>query len=123
MALYEVHARKWQNAWELRVEGLGLTWSPTLIDAESRAREHIASSLGVSEGSIHVDLVPRVSDELDQLALEARRTVHEAEEAQRVAAAKAREAVARLTDAGLSPADISRFLGLPQERITRLTEQ
>lgn len=125
MALYEVHARKWQNAWELRVagQGLGVTWSPTLVEAEARAREHIAASLGVAEQSIHVDLVPRVSDELDQLVLETRRTVHDAEEATRTAAAKTRETTARLADAGLIPADISRFLGLSQERITGLTEQ
>lgn len=123
MALYEVHARKWENGWELRIEGLSLTWSPSLDDAEARAREHICTSLGVQESAVHIDLVPRVNDSLDQLALETRRAVYDADEAMRGAAAKTREAVYSLADAGLSSTDIARFLGVSQERLAELAER
>lgn len=123
MALYEVHARKWENGWELRIEGLALTWSPTLADAEARAREHICTTLQVEESAVHIDLLPRVSDELDQLALETKRAVHNADEAMRGAAAKTREAVVNLAEAGLTNGDIARFLGLSQRRLNQLAEQ
>ncbi|GAB3205412.1 hypothetical protein ACQEU5_01705 [Marinactinospora thermotolerans] len=121
MALYEVHARKWENGWELRVDGVGVTWSPTLADAESRAREYIAGQAELAEEQVHIDLLPRVSDELDRLALEARRALHEADEALRGATAKTRQAVAGLTAAGLTLVDISHYLGLSPQRITQLT--
>ncbi|GAA3735186.1 hypothetical protein HDA32_003957 [Spinactinospora alkalitolerans] len=122
MALYEVHARKWENGWELRVEGVGVTWSPTLGDAESRAREYISTQLELDERAIHLDLVPQVSDDLDQLVLETRRAVHDADEAMRGAAAKTREAVYGLSDAGLTLTDISQYLGLSRQRLEQLAQ-
>ncbi|GLU46179.1 hypothetical protein [Nocardiopsis ansamitocini] len=122
MALYEVQARKWENGWELRVTDVGVTWSPSLGDAESRAREFIATQLERDERTIHLDLVPHVSDDLDQLAVEARRALHTADEAMRGAAAKTKEAVYGLTDAGLSANDISNYLGLSAQRLEQLVQ-
>ncbi|MFC7330671.1 hypothetical protein [Marinactinospora rubrisoli] len=122
MALYEVHARKWENGWELRVAEVGVTWSPSLSDAESRAREYISAQTQVDEQSVHIELLPRVSEDLDQLVLETRRAVHDADEAMRGAAAKAREAVYGLADAGLSPTDISHYLGLSPQRLQQLAQ-
>ncbi|GAA3735628.1 hypothetical protein [Salinactinospora qingdaonensis] len=122
MGLYEVDARKWENGWQLRIRDVGVTWSPTLGDAETRAREYISANLDVAEENIHIDLLPRVSASLDQLALETRRAVHDADEAMRGAAAKTRDAVDGLTDAGLTPADISHYLGLSQQRIRQLAQ-
>lgn len=122
MALYKVHARKWENGWELRVDDVGVTWSPTLGDADSRAREFIASQLAQDEHTVHIDLHPHVSETLDQLAVETRRALHTADEAMRGATAKAREAVNGLAAAGLSPNDIAQYLGVSQQRLEQLVQ-
>ncbi|TDQ52434.1 hypothetical protein [Actinorugispora endophytica] len=122
MALYEVHARKWENGWELRVAGMGVTWSPTLGDADSRAREFITSQVVQEERAVHIDLHPHVNEDLDQLAVETRRALHTADEAMRGATAKAREVVHGLTEAGLSPTDIARYLGVPPQRLEQLVQ-
>jgi hypothetical protein len=118
--LYEVQARKWENAWELQIEGAGQLWSPSLADAEARAREHIVSTTGVAEAEVHVTLVPEVDDETDRLALEARRAVGDADDAHHVASVKTREVVRRLAAAGLSQEDIARFLEIPWARLAEL---
>lgn len=123
MALYRVQARKWENGWELQVDGAGQAWSPSLADAEARAREHIANSADVTESSVHIELVSQVDEDTDRLALEARRSVHNADKAMRVAEAKTREVVQRLNNVGLSSDDTSRYLELPAERIAELTAE
>lgn len=120
MALYEVHARKWENGWELRIADVGVTWSPTLGDAYSRAKEFISTQLALEERTVHVDLQPHVSEELDQSAVEARRALHIADEAVHTASAKVKEIVYGLSEAGLSPSDISQYLGVPQQRLEEL---
>ncbi|MEY9213147.1 hypothetical protein NI17_002200 [Thermobifida halotolerans] len=120
MALYEVHARKWENGWELRIADVGVTWSPTLGDACSRAREFISTQLAREERTVHVDLQPHVSEDLDQLAVEARRALHIADEAARTASAKIKEIAYGLSEAGLSPSDIAQYLGVPQQRLEEL---
>lgn len=120
MALYEVHARKWENGWELRVPDVGVTWSPTLGEAPSRAREFICAQLAREERTVHVDLQPHVNEELDQLAVEARRALHIADEAVRTASAKVRELVHGLSGAGLAPPDIAQYLGVPHSRLEEL---
>ena len=120
MALYEVRARKWENGWELRVPDVGVTWSPTLGDAPARAREFISAQLDREERTVHVDLQPHVNEELDQLAVEARRALHIADEAVRTASAKVRELVHGLSEAGLAPPDIAQYLEVPQSRLEEL---
>ncbi|KUP96066.1 hypothetical protein [Thermobifida cellulosilytica] len=120
MALYEVRARKWENGWELRVPDVGVTWSPTLGDAPARAREFISAQLDREERTVHVDLQPHVSEELDQLAVEARRALHIADEAVRTASAKLREIVQGLSAAGLPLPDVAQYLGVPQQRLEEL---
>lgn len=122
MTLYEVQARKWENGWELRVHGAGQTWSPSLDDAESRVREHIQSS-AAPKGAVHVTLVPRVDDDTDRLALEARRAVAAADEATRDAVSKMRDAVQGLSAAGLPLNDIARILELSPDRLTEMTSE
>ncbi|QVQ53317.1 hypothetical protein J4H86_05990 [Spiractinospora alimapuensis] len=122
MTLYEVQARKWENGWELRVDGAGQTWSPSLDDAEARVREHIQSA-GASKGAVHVTLVPRVDDDTDRLALEARRAVAAADEATRDAVSKTRDAVQGMSAAGLPPNDIARILEISPGRLAELTAE
>lgn len=120
MALYEVHARKWENGWELRIADVGVTWSPSLVEASARAKEFICAQLSLDERTVHIELQPQVTKDLDQLAVEVRRAVHMADEATRVAAIKVREIVQGLIEAGLSPPDIAQYLEVPQSRLEEL---
>lgn len=120
MKLYEVQARKWENGWELQIEGAGQLWSPSLADAEVRAREHIVNTTHAKESDVHVTLIPEVDDDTDRLALEARRAVGDADDALQVASVKTREVVRRLRSAGLSHEDIARFLEIPRARLAEL---
>ncbi|MDA8368569.1 MAG: hypothetical protein M0026_01690 [Nocardiopsaceae bacterium] len=120
MALYEVHARKWQNGWELQIGDVGVTWSPTLRGAVARAREHISAHLPAEEHDVEIRVLPTVGDDLDRVAQETRTALEEAEEALRVASAKTRQAVYRLTNAGLSTDDVSHLLGLSPDQLHEL---
>lgn len=120
MALYEVRARKWENGWELQVADVGVTWSPSLVEASARAKEFVCAQLSLDERTVHIDLQPQVNKDLDQLAVEARRAVHMADEATRIATVKVREIVQGLTEAGLSLPDIAQYLEVPQRRLEEL---
>ena len=39
---YEVHARRWARGWELHIDGVGVTQSRSLSDAEGMVRDYIA---------------------------------------------------------------------------------
>ena len=42
MKTYQVRAKRWEHGWELHIEGVGVTQSRTLWDAEDMARDLIA---------------------------------------------------------------------------------
>ena len=46
MTAYTVHARRWEHGWELHVEGIGVTQSPTLDGADQVVRDYIESLTG-----------------------------------------------------------------------------
>jgi hypothetical protein len=54
---YEVAAHRWENGWELRIEGVGVTQSRTLLDAEAMTRDYISSLLKLPEDSFDVTVV------------------------------------------------------------------
>ncbi|WP_067896209.1 hypothetical protein [Nocardia vaccinii] len=51
---YTVEARQWAKGWELHIEGVGVTQTRTLANAEQDARDYIASLLDVDETSVSV---------------------------------------------------------------------
>lgn len=62
---YKVTARKWRLGWELRIEGVGVTQSCGLGDAEAAVRHYVADEFGVAEDSFDVEIAPEVGDGLD----------------------------------------------------------
>lgn len=44
---YEATVRCWEHGWELHIDGLGVTQSRTLHDAEFMVRDYVAQLLGV----------------------------------------------------------------------------
>jgi hypothetical protein len=55
---YTVHAQRWKLGWELRIDGIGVTQSRTLNDAEAMVRDYIALDTGAAPDSFNVELLP-----------------------------------------------------------------
>lgn len=56
MKTYSVHAKRWEHGWELYIDGLGVTQSDDLNDAEMMVRDYISLDLGVPPDSFAVDI-------------------------------------------------------------------
>lgn len=53
---YTVHAKRWARGWELHIDGLGVTQSHSLADAELMARDYIETLTGAAPGSFNVEI-------------------------------------------------------------------
>lgn len=58
MTVYRVAARRWAKGWELHVEGVGVTQSHMLGDAEMMVRDLIAINTGEPPDSFGVQITP-----------------------------------------------------------------
>jgi hypothetical protein len=58
MKTYKVRAKRWAHGWELHIDGLGVTQSHSLHDAEGMARDCIALDADVPPESFVVEIVP-----------------------------------------------------------------
>ena len=117
---YKVRARRWARGWELHIDGVGVTQSHSLADAEGMVRDYIALDLGVEPDSFDVTITPEVGDGLDQDVAEVRRKISEAEQAQAQAAERSRALVRRLAAMGLSGKDTAKVLGVSPQRVSQL---
>jgi hypothetical protein len=116
---YTVRAKRWERGWELHIDGVGVTQSQRLTDAEEMARDYISIMTNTAGETITVQIVPEVS-ELDIAVREAREAVREAERAQRIAAAQSRTLARKLRAYGLSGRDIAVVLGVSPQRVSQL---
>lgn len=116
---YTARARRWEGGWELHIDGVGVTQSRTLRDADRMARSYIAMDTGADRDSFDVDIVPDL-DELEKSVGEARRAVVEAAKVQREAAALARQVVRDLRTYGLSGNDIAALLKVSPQRVSQI---
>jgi predicted XRE-type DNA-binding protein len=117
---YNVQAKRWARGWELDINGVGVTQSRTLNDAEAMVRDYIALDTGVPADSFNVEIVPEVGNGLDGATRAARRAVAEAEKAQRAAASLSRDVAHRLNKAGLSGREIAVVLSVSPQRVSQL---
>lgn len=117
---YTVIAKRWARGWELHIDGVGVTQSKTLNDAEEMVRDYISLDTGADPASFCVEIFPEISHELDSATREARRAVAEAEKAQRAAAARSREAARSLKGIGLTGREIAVVLRLSPQRVSQL---
>jgi hypothetical protein len=58
MKTYKVRPKRWERGWELHIDGLGVTQSRSLRDAEGMARDYIALDTDVPPESFVVEIVP-----------------------------------------------------------------
>lgn len=117
---YEVRARRWTRGWELHIDGVGVTQSRSLSEAESMVRDYIALDTDDDPHSFDVVIVPEVGDGLDELIKEVRQRIHEAERAQVQAAERSRTLVRQLVAKGLSGKDTASVLGISPQRVSQL---
>jgi hypothetical protein len=119
-ATYTVVAKRWRHAWELHIDGLGVTQSRNLAEAEAMARDYIALDLDVSEDSFDVRVMPEVGDGLDELIKRTRGEIADAARAQSRAAQSSRALVQKLKLLGLSGKDTALVLGVTPQRVSQL---
>ena len=117
---YQVRAKRWAHGWELHIEGVGVTQSHTLHDAERMARDYIALDTGTDPGSFDIEITPEIGGELGEKTAAARQAVAAAEEARRAAAARSRDVAQELQNAGLSGRDIAAVLRVSPQRVSQL---
>ena len=120
MKTYEVRAKRWEHGWELHIDGVGVTQSRSLWDAEMMARDLISRRLSVAAGSFGVAVTPEIGGGLDERTRAAREAVSSADRAQRAAAAQSRETARRLRQAVLSGRDIAKVLDVSPQRVSQL---
>ncbi len=120
MGAYNVRAKRWEHGWELHIDGVGVTQSHSLRDAEMMARDLIERRTGAPAGSFGVDITPEIGGGLDEQTRAAREAVTAAEQAQRQAAAQSRDAAMRLHRAGLTGRDIAAVLHVSPQRVSQL---
>lgn len=117
---YTAAAKRWKHGWELHVDGVGVTQSKTLLDAEGMARDYIAIVLDVPEDSFAVEVKPEMGAGIDGELL----TLQEADQAVAKAQQRAtaqRESVTRaLVAEGLSGREIAKLLGISPQRVSQL---
>lgn len=117
---YTVIAKRWKRGWELHIDGIGVTQSRALNDAEAMVRDYIHLDTGAAPGSFDVEIIPEVSHELDRQTREARRAVLAADRAQRAAAARSREVARGLKNVGLTGREIAVVLRVSPQRVSQL---
>lgn len=120
MTTFTVRAQRWARGWELDIDGVGVTQSHSLANAEGMARDYIALDLDIEPDSFDVNVTPVVGDGLDQAIRAARALTQAAGETQRAAAAQARHVARQLKAKGLSGRDIAQMLDVTPGRVSQL---
>jgi hypothetical protein len=117
---YTVHAKRWKRGWELHIDGVGVTQSKTLNDAEAMVRDYIALDTDADPNSFSVEILPEVGGDLDAETRAARKAVWEADRAARAAATLSRTVVRKLRNEGLSGREIAVVMKVSPQRVSQL---
>lgn len=118
---YTVRAKRWAHGWELHIDGVGVTQSTTLANAEAMVRDYIATLYDLDEVTDEVTIVPELGS-LGKRAHDARQRTRAAEKAQRDAAHESRKVARELRREGLSVSDIAAVLGVSRGRVSQLVK-
>jgi hypothetical protein len=119
MSTYTVRAKRWVHGWELHIDGVGVTQSRSLGDAERMVRDYIETLTGHDTSGDQVVITPVVGGGLDEAMQAARDAVAAAERARRDAAARLRQVVREMKQAGLSGRDIAHLLQVSAQRVSQ----
>jgi len=117
---FNVTATRWERGWELEIDGLGVTQSHTLRDADRMIRSYLRMDLG-AEVAENAEI--EVVYQLDGLEDEAEAVRREASELNALSAkvAKDSRAVAgKLKAAGLTGADAAEVMDISPQRFSQI---
>jgi len=117
---YEVTATRWERGWELDIDGVGVTQSRTLRDAEEMVRDYLRLEgvKGHADAGLHIiveiegvdmDEVRAVKGDQDRVAKEMREV-----------AKSTRDVAKKIKRAGLTGADAARVMGVSEQRFSQL---
>jgi len=116
---YTANARRWAKGWELHIDGVGVTQTRTLANAEQDARDYIASLLDLDESTVSVRVEIDLGDIGDRITT-LRKTQRQIDEQRSAAAKEARSIVRELRERHLSVSDIASALGVSRGRVSHL---
>jgi hypothetical protein len=116
---YTVTAKRWEHGWELHIDGIGVTQSRLLADAEAMVRDYLAADDVADAETAEVTIRPDL-DGMEDLVLAVRAQTEQAQTAQQEAAKAVRNLVTQLRQAGLSVADTAAVLGVTKGRVSQL---
>lgn len=119
MSTYTVHAKRWAQGWELHIDGVGVTQSHSLGDAERMVRDYLETFTEHGTSSDQVVVLAVVGGGLDKAMKAARDAVAEADRERREAAAQVRQVVRDMRQAGLSGRDIAHLLNVSPQRVSQ----
>ena len=120
MSTYTVHVKRWAQGWELHIDGVGVTQSRSLGDAERMTRDYIETVTDHDTTSDQVIILPAVGGGLDEAVQAARDAVASADRERHEAAAQVRQVVRDMSQAGLSGRDIAHLLNVSAQRVSQL---
>jgi predicted XRE-type DNA-binding protein len=116
---YTVIAKRWEHGWELHIDGIGVTQSRLLADAEALVRDYLAADDVTDAATAEVTIRPDLGG-LEDLVSAVRAQTERAQNEQQEAAKAARNLVTQLRQAGLSVADTAAVLGVTKGRVSQL---
>lgn len=116
---YSVTAKRWKHGWELHIDGVGVTQSRTLANAEPMVRDYLETLLEVDPAEAQIVVTPELGT-LSERVRQVREHTRNAEQVQREAAREARELVRALRAEGLSVTDTAVILGVSRGRVSQL---
>lgn len=118
VSTYNVRAVRWEGGWELHIDGVGVTQSHTLRDAERMVRSYLNLVAGVTDAE--VTITPEINAEIDAEVSNARTATAAAAEAQLSAAASLRAAARHLRAMGFKGGEVGLILGVSPQRVSQL---
>lgn len=83
MRTYHVRAKRWEHGWELHIDGVGVTQSRTLQDAEELSRDLISRREDLSGDSFTVTVTTGIGGVLNEEGRVAQEAVSAADQEQR----------------------------------------
>ncbi|MGH3660849.1 MAG: hypothetical protein ACRDTQ_03180 [Micromonosporaceae bacterium] len=120
MRAFEVVARRWERGWELHIDGVGVTQSRNVRDAEAMVRDYLRLE-GV-KGPFKVDIDFKAGGDLDAEIEKARQAEEEALRAQERAAAMKRAVAQRLHQKKYRGTEIAAVLRVSPQRASQLLQ-
>jgi len=117
--MYTAQARRWEQGWELHVDGVGVTQVRVLEHAKTQVCDLVETMTDSRPPEDDVEVALDMGD-LGMQARSVREMTVQAADLQRRAATASRQVVADMRAAGLSVSDIATVLGVSRGRVSQL---